>query len=64
MIANIEPLKAGFVLEDPSDARHQYITALKARFGQFLHEASVSLRGQGEENTVDAVHMLVRPFCS
>ena len=60
MIANVEPLKSGFVLDDPSDPRHQYVTALKTRFGQFLHEASVSLLGQGEENTVDAVHMLVR----
>ena len=60
MIANVEPLKSEFVLDDPSDPRHQYVTALKTRFGQYLHEASGSLLGQGEENTVDAVHMLVR----
>ena len=62
MIAAMEPLNAGFCLTDPSDARHQYITNLRARFGEFLHKASASLRRQGEENTVDAVHMLVSFF--
>lgn len=62
MIAALEPLNAGFCLTDPSDARHQYITNLRARFGEFLHKASASLRRQGEENTVDAVHMLVSFF--
>lgn len=60
MIATIEPVNAAFALSDPADPRHQYITALRRRFGTFLHAASISLRQQGEENTVDAVHMLVR----
>lgn len=60
MIASVEPLKSGFAMDDPSDPRHIYITGLKRKFGEFLHEASVSLLKQGEENTVDAVHMLVR----
>lgn len=60
MIAPVEPLNAGFALEDPSDPRHQYMTAVKRRFGHFLHRASQTLRQQGEENTVDAVHMLIR----
>ncbi|CCM01642.1 uncharacterized protein FIBRA_03703 [Fibroporia radiculosa] len=60
MIAAIEPLNAGFALTDPNDPRHQYITRLRHRFGQFLHRASESLRQQGEENTVDAVQMLIR----
>jgi hypothetical protein len=59
MIAAMEPLNAGFCLTDPSDVRHRYITNLRCRYGQFLHKASASLRQQGEENTVDAVHMLV-----
>lgn len=59
MIATIDPVNAGFALTDPTDPRHQYITSLKHRFGEFLHKASESLRQQGEENTVDAVHMLV-----
>lgn len=62
MIAPVEPLNAGFALEDPSDPRHQYMTAVKRRFGHFLHRASQTLRQQGEENTVDAVHMLVSRF--
>lgn len=60
MIASVEPLKSGFALDDPTDPRHIYITNLKRKFGAFLHDASVSLLQQGEENTVDAVHMLVR----
>jgi proteasome activator subunit 4 len=60
MIAVIEPLQSGFALTDPSDPRHQYITGLKRRFGELLHKASDALRSQGEENILDAVHMLVR----
>ncbi|KAL1951774.1 hypothetical protein VTO73DRAFT_923 [Trametes versicolor] len=60
MIATIEPLNSGFALSDPADPRHQYITGLRRKFGQFLHEASASLQQQGEENTVDAVHGLLR----
>jgi proteasome activator subunit 4 len=59
MIASIEPLNSGFAITDPRDPRAQYYSALRQRFGKFLHEASVSLRQQGEENTVDAVHALV-----
>lgn len=62
MIASVDPLKSGFALDDPSDPRHVYITKLKRKFGEFLHKASVSLLQQGEENTVDAVHMLVGWF--
>jgi proteasome activator subunit 4 len=64
MIAAMEPLNAGFCLTDPNDARHQYITNLRRRYGLFLHNASATLRQQGEENTVDAVHMLVSYFSS
>lgn len=59
MIACVEPLNSGFALADPEDPRHRYITALRRKFGEFLHKASVSLQQQGEENTVDAVHGLV-----
>ena len=59
MIASVEPLNAGFAISDPDDPRAVYFTALRERFGKFLHEASTSFRQQGEENTVDAVSMLV-----
>lgn len=58
MIASIEPINSGFAITD-KDPRVQYYLALRQRLGKFLHEASVSLRQQGEENTVDAVHVLV-----
>ncbi|KAG5652289.1 hypothetical protein H0H81_005549 [Sphagnurus paluster] len=60
MIASIEPVASGFCLPDPADARYQYMASLKERFGNFLHDASVSLQQQGAENTVDAVDMLIR----
>lgn len=60
MIASIQPIHSGFSLTDPQDPRYVYITALRQRFGTFLHKASETLRQQGEENTVDAVHILVR----
>jgi proteasome activator subunit 4 len=62
MIASVEPLASGFCLTDPQDARYKYITKLRRRFGEFLHAASLSLQRQGEENTVDAVQMLVCTF--
>ncbi|KAF5374850.1 hypothetical protein D9758_000077 [Tetrapyrgos nigripes] len=60
MIAMLEDLNAGFCLTDPADPRYQYICSLRQRYGEFLYNASVSLRQQGEENTVDAVHILLR----
>lgn len=59
MIALVDPVNAGFALADTSDPRHRYITTLRRRFGWFLHNASLSLLKQGEENTVDAVNALV-----
>jgi proteasome activator subunit 4 len=59
MIANVIPLNAGFALTDPNDPRCMYLCKVRERFGIFLHNASESLRHQGEENTVDAVQMLV-----
>ncbi len=59
MIANVPPVNSGFCLRDPSDSRYIFLTNLRKRFGCFLHKASVSLRQQGEENTVDAVQILV-----
>ncbi|EDR15426.1 uncharacterized protein LACBIDRAFT_301740 [Laccaria bicolor S238N-H82] len=60
MIASIQPIHSGFSLTDPQDPRYVYITSLRQRFGTFLHKASETLRQQGEENTVDAVHILLR----
>jgi len=59
MIASVESLASGFCLTDPQDARYKYIAGLRRRFGEFLHAVSVSLQKQGEENTVDAVQMLI-----
>ncbi|KAG6910596.1 hypothetical protein DXG01_009547 [Tephrocybe rancida] len=60
MIASIDSIASGFCLTDPDEPHYQYMTSLRHRFGTFLHKASVSLRQQGAENTVDAVDMLIR----
>ncbi|KAG6866832.1 hypothetical protein C0991_008768 [Blastosporella zonata] len=60
MIASIDTIASGFCITNPEDPRYQYMTSLRDRFGMFLHNASVSLRQQGAENTVDAVDMLIR----
>jgi len=62
MIANVVPLNSGFALTDPADPRCLYLCRVRERFGHFLHNSSESLRQQGEENTVDAVQMLVSNF--
>lgn len=59
MIGTIKPISSAFCLTDPTDSRYQLVLSLKQRFARFLHNASISLREQGEENTVDAVLMLV-----
>ncbi|KAH7104159.1 hypothetical protein BKA62DRAFT_635182 [Auriculariales sp. MPI-PUGE-AT-0066] len=59
-IANIDPVESGFVLTNIADPRYQRVADLRQRFGQFLHSASQCLLSQGEENTVDAVVMLIR----
>lgn len=60
MIAHVEPLAANFALEDPEDPRYQYMIKLRSKYGTFLGKASKALREQGDEITVDAVHVLVR----
>ena len=59
MIGTIHPIGSAFCLTDPTDSRYQIALLLKQRFARFLHNASISLREQGEENTVDAVLILV-----
>jgi len=62
MIANVAPLNSGFALTNPADPRCLYLCRVRERFGHLLHNSSESLRQQGEENTVDAVQMLVSNF--
>lgn len=59
MIASGEPITCGFPLSDPGDPRFQKFIAYRRRFSNFLLGASKVLRNQGEENTVDAILMLV-----
>ena len=60
MIASGEPITCGFPLSDADDPRFQKFIAYRRRFSDLLLNASKVLRSQGEENTVDAILMLVR----
>ncbi|KAG8998807.1 hypothetical protein FRB90_012229 [Tulasnella sp. 427] len=57
-IASVKSVKSGFVYDDPSDSRYQWISTLRDRFGRFLHAAFEKLFSEGDENTVDAILML------
>jgi hypothetical protein len=59
MIASGEPISCGFPLSGPDDPRFQKFLTYRRRFSDFLLSASKVLRNQGEENTVDAILMLV-----
>ena len=59
MIGRSLPLASCFVLTDEKDSRYQYLAGIRRKFGSLLKAASSSLRQQGEENTVDAVYLLV-----
>lgn len=59
MIASGEPITCGFPLGDVDDPRFQKFIAYRRRFSDLLLNASKVLRSQGEENTVDAILMLV-----
>lgn len=49
-------VKAGFVLEDPSDPRYQRATAHRTRFGNIIHRAATVLQhNQAGEDHIDAV---------
>ncbi|KAG9025662.1 hypothetical protein FRB95_009933 [Tulasnella sp. JGI-2019a] len=58
-IANVASIQAGFALDDPKDPRYQQVSNLRGRIGLFLHQASLSLRNKGDENTVPAVLILI-----
>ena len=59
MIATIDPVNAGFALTDKDDPRYQYFSSLRHRFGDAILRASKVLRQHGDDNTVDAIHILV-----
>ncbi|KAG8927366.1 hypothetical protein FRC02_008249 [Tulasnella sp. 418] len=59
-IASVPSIASGFALTDSNSPRYKSFSAIRKRFGEFLHQASVALLGQGDENTVDAVQMLIR----
>lgn len=60
MIARAPPIETNYPLGDPKDPRHIKVMKYRRRFADFLLQSSRVLRHQGEENTVDAIHTLVR----
>ena len=51
---------AGFTLSDPTDPRFQRVFALRTRFGDLLHRASVYFRQSVDVDHTDSVLSLVR----
>jgi proteasome activator subunit 4 len=60
MIAWGPGVEVNYPLKDPKDPRFQKVMQYRRRFAKFLLRSSQTLRQQGEENTVDAIHMVVR----
>ena len=60
MVARAAPIETGYPLNDLKDPRHIKVMSYRRRFADFLLRSSRVLRQQGEENTVDAIHTLVR----
>lgn len=58
-IATVNPISSGFALKE-GDPRHAVVMSLRQQFGDFLRRAGELLRSKGPENTLDAVHMLLR----
>lgn len=56
LIPTALPVKAGFALTDPQEARYQSVLKHRRNFGQLVHAAAVALQGNVEsEDQVDAI---------
>jgi proteasome activator subunit 4 len=60
MIAKWGAVETGYPLRDRQDPRYMKIIQHRRRFADILLRSSRVLRHQGEENTVDAIHAVVR----
>lgn len=55
-----KPFKAGLILSDPSDPRHQHVSSFRRRVGETLTRAASVMRDAGEsDNSVETVKSLV-----
>lgn len=60
LVHGCPPFKAGFVLTDPADPRHQKVMAFRQRTGEMLNRASTILRTAGDsDNSIDCVKLLL-----
>lgn len=55
----LAPLKAAFILTDPTDPRHRAHARFRERLGQFVLKATHYLRDQGGDDSIDAVTGIV-----
>ncbi|GAA6033408.1 hypothetical protein JCM8097_006736 [Rhodosporidiobolus ruineniae] len=51
--------KANIPLSDPNDPRHRFVVDLRTRIGDFLHRSVQSLKSSGQEDSVDAIKMVI-----
>ncbi|KAG8866672.1 hypothetical protein FRC20_007837 [Serendipita sp. 405] len=62
MVAWTAQIEVNYPLRDEKDLRRQKLLEHRRRFREFLLKSSQVLRQQGEENTVDAIHMVISSF--
>lgn len=62
MVARCTVIEVGYPLKDAQDPRFLKIMGYRKRFVDFLLRSSALLRQQGEENTVDAINMVIASF--
>ncbi|GAA5836406.1 hypothetical protein JCM11251_007072, partial [Rhodosporidiobolus azoricus] len=51
--------KASIPLTDSKDPRHRYVVDLRNRIGDFLHRSVQALKSSGQEDSVDAIKMVI-----
>ncbi|BGP18854.1 hypothetical protein JCM10213_003509 [Rhodosporidiobolus nylandii] len=58
-IAHQPTCEASFPLKDPKDPRHRFVVDLRNRCADFLHRAVQALKSSGQEDSVDAIKMVI-----
>ncbi|GAA5990546.1 hypothetical protein JCM10908_003124 [Rhodotorula pacifica] len=58
-IDHLPSCNTGIPLSDPADPRHQFVAGLRARAGQFFHDAVQALKGSQQQDTIDCIKMVI-----
>ncbi|GAA6008845.1 hypothetical protein JCM10207_001745 [Rhodosporidiobolus poonsookiae] len=58
-INHMPTCRASIPLSDPKDPRHRFVVDLRNRASDFLHRAVQALKSSGQEDSVDAIKMVI-----